>query len=456
MNSHDEADQPAGSPIHGSSLLSTVPGAERTRSRPCTLSRSRLASAHPDPAAAETPENPNDLVLSGPAGRSIFPLRRRFRPLRHAPTPSISVADFLERIAEAEARSRDLEMQLSDPAVGKEQGAIEKLGKRLGSLRPLIEVGARYKAAMGELDDAKAMLEDDDPDMQELARDDLARLEVLVPELETELRVLLTPKDPNDEKNAIFEIRAGTGGDEAALFAAVLFRMYTRYAEDLGWRIDVLSSSETDGGGFKEVIASITGTDVFSRFKYEKGVHRVQRVPSTESQGRIHTSTVTVAVMPEAEEVDIDIKNEELRIDVMRAGGPGGQSVNTTDSAVRITHLPSGLVVQCQDEKSQHKNKAKAMTVLRSRLYDQEQDRLNAARSSERRAQVGTGERSEKIRTYNFPQTRVTDHRAGVTLHKLDQVLAGEMGELLDAVHAQIAAAKEGELEAGAGLGASS
>jgi len=366
------------------------------------------------------------------------------------------VADFLERIAEAEARSRDLEMQLSDPAVGKEQGAIEKLGKRLGSLRPLIEVGARYKAAMGELDDAKVMLEDDDPDMQELARDDLARLEVLVPELETELRVLLTPKDPNDEKNAIFEIRAGTGGDEAALFAAVLFRMYTRYAEDLGWRIDVLSSSETDGGGFKEVIASITGTDVFSRFKYEKGVHRVQRVPSTESQGRIHTSTVTVAVMPEAEDVDIDIKNEELRIDVMRAGGPGGQSVNTTDSAVRITHLPSGLVVQCQDEKSQHKNKAKAMTVLRSRLYDQEQDRLNAARSSERRAQVGTGERSEKIRTYNFPQTRVTDHRAGVTLHKLDQVLAGEMGELLDAVHAQIAAAKEGELEAGAGLGASS
>ena len=366
------------------------------------------------------------------------------------------MADFLERIAEAEARSRDLEMQLSDPDVGKEQGAIEKLGKRLGSLRPLIEVGERYKTAKSELEDAQAMLEDDDPDMQELARDDLARLEVLIPELETELRVLLTPKDPNDEKNAIFEIRAGTGGDEAALFAADLFRMYSRYAETLGWRIDVLSSSETDGGGFKEVIASITGTDVFSRFKYEKGVHRVQRVPATESQGRIHTSTVTVAVMPEAEEVDIDIKNEELRIDVMRAGGPGGQSVNTTDSAVRITHLPSGLVVQCQDEKSQHKNKAKAMTVLRSRLYDLEQDRLNAERSSERRSQVGTGERSEKIRTYNFPQTRVTDHRAGVTLHKLDQVMAGELGELLDAVHAQIAAAKEGELEAAAGLGASS
>ena len=357
--------------------------------------------------------------------------------------------DFLERIAEAEARSRDLETQLSDPDVGKQPGAIEKIGKRLGALRPLIETGEKYKAAVAELADAKAMLEDDDPEMQELARDDLARLESLVPELEGELRVLLTPKDPNDEKNAIFEIRAGTGGDEAALFAADLFRMYTRYAEELGWRIDILSSSESAQGGLKEIIASISGTDVFSRFKYEKGVHRVQRVPATESQGRIHTSTVTVAVMPEAEEVDVEIKNEDLRIDVMRAGGPGGQSVNTTDSAVRITHLPTGLIVQCQDEKSQHKNKAKAMTVLRSRLYDAEQERLAAERSSERRSQVGTGERSEKIRTYNFPQSRVTDHRAGVTLHKLDQVMAGEMEELLNAVHSNIAAAKEGEVAPG-------
>ena len=364
------------------------------------------------------------------------------------------MADFLERIAEAAARSRDLETQLSDPKVGKEPGAIEKLGKRLGALRPLLEVGERYRSALAERDDATAMLEDEDPEMQELARDDLERLEEAIPELEAELRVLLTPKDPNDEKNAIFEIRAGTGGDEAALFAADLFRMYIRYAESLGWRVDTLSASETDGGGFKEVIASISGTDVFSRFKYEKGVHRVQRVPTTESQGRIHTSTVTVAVMPEAEEVDVEIKNEELRIDVMRAGGPGGQSVNTTDSAVRITHLPSGLVVQCQDEKSQHKNKAKAMTVLRSRLYDLEQERVNAERSSERRSQVGTGERSEKIRTYNFPQSRVTDHRAGVTLHKLDQVMAGELRELLDAVHAQIVAAREGE-QPTAGAGAS-
>lgn len=354
------------------------------------------------------------------------------------------MADFLERIAEAEARSRDLEIQLSDPEVGKEQGAIEKLGRRLGGLRPLLEVGGRYKAAVEELADSKSMLEDEDPEMAEMARSEIGPLEQKITELETELRILLTPKDPNDEKDAIFEIRAGTGGDEAALFAGDLFRMYSRYAESLGWKIGMLSLSESDGGGVKEVIASVSGTDVFSRLKYEKGVHRVQRVPTTESQGRIHTSTVTVAVMPEAEEVDIDIKNEDLRIDVMRAGGPGGQSVNTTDSAVRITHLPTGLVVQCQDEKSQHKNKAKAMTVLRSRLYDQELERANSARASERRSQVGTGERSEKIRTYNFPQSRVTDHRAGVTLHKLDQILAGEMDELLDGVHKAILAAEEG------------
>jgi len=358
------------------------------------------------------------------------------------------VADFLERIAEAEAKIRDLELQLSDPEVGKQPGAIEKLGRRLGGLRPLLDVGERYRAAVEELEDSKSILEDEDAEMAELARGEIERLEEEIPRLEAELRILLTPKDPNDEKNAIFEIRAGTGGDEAALFAADLFRMYARYAESRKWKIDTLSSSETDGGGFKEVIASISGTDVFSRFKYEKGVHRVQRVPTTESQGRIHTSTVTVAVMPEAENVDIDIKNEDLRIDVMRAGGPGGQSVNTTDSAVRITHLPSGLVVQCQDEKSQHKNKAKAMTVLRSRLFDLEQERANAARASERRSQVGSGERSEKIRTYNFPQSRVTDHRAGVTLHKLDAVIAGEMDELLDAVHSKIAAALEGEVEA--------
>ena len=355
------------------------------------------------------------------------------------------MADFLERIDEAEARSRDLEMQLSDPDVGKEPRAIEKLGRRLGALRPLLETGLRYRAAMSELEDSKAMLADDDAEMAVLARSEVERLEPAVAALEAELRVLLTPKDPNDEKNAIFEIRAGTGGDEAALFAASLFRMYVRYAEARSWKVETMSVSETDGGGFKEIIASISGEDVFSRLKYEKGVHRVQRVPTTESQGRIHTSTVTVAVMPEAEDVELDISNEDLRIDVMRAGGPGGQSVNTTDSAVRITHLPSGLVVQCQDQKSQHKNKAKAMTVLRSRLLDLEEGRANAERASERRAQVGTGERSEKIRTYNFPQSRVTDHRAGVTLHRLDGLMAGEMDELLDAVHSSLAEIVEGQ-----------
>ena len=419
-------------------------GSKDARPSACTPPPPRLASVRREPGPPELREKQRD-----------FPSRPRECPVpgdpqraASSPTQSEPVADFLERIAEASARSRDLETRLSDPEVGKEPGAIEKLGKRLGALRPLLEVGERYRAAIAELEDSRAMLEDDDPEMRELARAEIERLEEAIPAFELELRVLLTPKDPNDEKNAIFEIRAGTGGDEAALFAADLFRMYSRYAEARKWKIETMSVSETDGGGFKEIIASISGTDVFSRFKYEKGVHRVQRVPTTESQGRIHTSTVTVAVMPEAEEVDIDIKNEDLRVDVMRAGGPGGQSVNTTDSAVRITHLPSGLVVQCQDEKSQHKNKAKAMTVLRTRLLDLESERANAERASERRSQVGTGERSEKIRTYNFPQSRITDHRAGVTLHKLDAVMAGEMDELLDAVHAQIAAAKEGELAA--------
>ena len=271
---------------------------------------------------------------------------------------------------------------------------------------------------------------------------------------EAEVKILLLPKDPNDDRSVILEIRAGTGGDEAALFVADLFRMYLRYAEARGWRTDILDSNPTGIGGYKEIVCSVDALGAFSRLKFEGGVHRVQRVPQTEASGRIHTSAVTVAVLPEADEVDVAIAEKELRIDVFRASGPGGQSVNTTDSAVRITHLPTGIVVTCQDEKSQHKNKAKAMTVLRSRLYDLEQERVNAERSSERRSQVGTGERSEKIRTYNFPQSRVTDHRAGVTLHKLDQVMAGELGELLDAVHAQIVAAKEGERSA-SGAGAS-
>jgi peptide chain release factor 1 len=287
------------------------------------------------------------------------------------------------------------------------------------------------------------MLDDPDAEVVELAREETAELEARLVDLEGELATLLMPRDPNDGKNVLVEIRAGTGGDEAALFAADLFRMYSRFAELVGWKVERLSSSETPGGGFKEIIALVDGEDVWSRLKFERGVHRVQRVPSTEAQGRIHTSTVTVAVMPEAEEVDIDISPGDLRIDVMRASGPGGQSVNTTDSAVRITHLPTGVVVQCQDEKSQHKNKAKAMTVLRSRLLEFEQQKVADERASERRAQVGTGERSEKIRTYNFPQSRVTDHRAGVTLHKLGAIMEGNLAELLDTVKTQITAQQE-------------
>ena len=348
--------------------------------------------------------------------------------------------NYLERIFKAEERSRALEGELADPEVARQRGKFQKLAKELGMLRPLVEVGAQYRSTLDRIADSSALVEDEDAELAELARGDLEALRVECSALEDRLLDLLTPKDPNDAKNAIFEIRAGTGGEEAALFAADLFRMYSRYAESRGWKIEPLSSSETGNGGFKEAIAMIAGRDVFSPFKYERGVHRVQRVPATESQGRIHTSTVTVAVMPEAEEVDIDIDPNELRIDVMRAGGPGGQSVNTTDSAVRITHIPTGLVVQCQDEKSQHKNKAKAMKVLRSRLLELEQERAAQERSEARRSQVGTGERSEKIRTYNFPQSRITDHRAGVTLHKLDDALEGNLDELLDAVSSFMAA----------------
>ena len=342
--------------------------------------------------------------------------------------------DFLERIAEAEARSRDLETQLSDPDVGKEPGAIEKPGRRLGALRPLLETGAKYRAAVAELADAKVMLEDDDPEMRELARDDLDRLEEEVPELEKQLRVLLTPKDPNDEKNAIFEIRAGTGGDEAALFASDLLRMYTRYAERQGWAVDMVSVSEGNVGGVKEAAFKVHGAESFGRLRYESGVHRVQRVPATEAQGRIHTSAATVAVLPEAEDVDVRIEEKDLKVDVFRSSGPGGQSVNTTDSAVRVTHLPTGLVVQCQDQKSQLQNKLRALEVLRARLLDRMIAEQEAERARERRAMVGTGDRSAKIRTYNFPQNRVTDHRINLTLHRLDEILDGELDEIVEAL----------------------
>ncbi len=353
------------------------------------------------------------------------------------------MSKYLERIAEAEERGREIEGQLSDPETASQPGRFKELAVDLANLRPVIEVGRRYRDVVSELAEANQMSGDADPDLAEMARGEAESLTEELADLDQRLFEIFIPKDPRDAKNAIFEIRAGTGGDEAALFAGDLFRMYARYAEHLGWRVDMLSSSETPGGGFKEVIAMIDGRDVFSRFKYERGVHRVQRVPATEAQGRIHTSTVTVAVMPEAEEVDVEVDPQDLRIDVMRAGGPGGQSVNTTDSAVRITHLPSGLVVQCQDEKSQHKNKAKAMKVLCSRLLDLETERVNSERASERKEQVGSGERSEKIRTYNFPQNRITDHRASVTLHKLDGVLEGDLDELLDGVRGAMLAKVE-------------
>jgi peptide chain release factor 1 len=350
------------------------------------------------------------------------------------------MADLLDKIAVFEDRAAQLEAKLADPAVASSPSEYAAIAKELARVRPASETAARYRRLLADLKEGRHMRSDPDPEVRELAEAEVAELEAQREALEGEVRALLVPGDPNDEKNVILEIRAGTGGDEAALFADDLFRMYCRYAEKQGWKVEELSRSATDGGGVKEVIATISGDRIFSRLKYERGVHRVQRVPATESQGRIHTSTVTVAVLPEAEEVDIRIDPKDLRVDVYRASGPGGQSVNTTDSAVRITHIPTDTVVQCQDEKSQHKNKARAMKILRSRVLEREVERRADERSSERRAQVGTGERSEKIRTYNFPQSRVTDHRAGVTLHQLEAIVGGDLDEMLDSVHGQMAA----------------
>jgi peptide chain release factor 1 len=352
------------------------------------------------------------------------------------------MSDLLDKVSIFETKAGQLEEKLADPAIASSPAEYASVAKELSRVRPLAEAGARYRQLLTAIAEAKAMLEDDDGEVRELAEAELADLEEQHVEMEREVRLLLVPKDPNEEKNAILEVRAGTGGDEAALFAADLFRMYCRYAETRGWKVEPLSISHTDGGGIREVIVNIEGKEAFGRLRYECGVHRVQRVPSTESQGRIHTSTVTVAVLPEAKEIDIEIDPNELRVDRFRSSGPGGQSVNTTDSAIRITHLPTGLVVQCQDEKSQHKNKAKAFTVLRSRLYDMELQRETDERAGERRAQVGTGERSEKIRTYNFPQTRVTDHRAGITLHRLATIMEGDLDELLDGVRSKFTEAE--------------
>ena len=355
------------------------------------------------------------------------------------------MSDLLDNLRVFDERAAQIEEKLADPTVARSPGQYAPLAKELAGLRPIVDAGARYGRTLTEIEDARGMLGDPDPEVSELAQAELSELGERRTQLEREIRLLLVPRDPNDERNVILEIRASTGGDEASLFAADLFRMYSRYAEKQGWKVEPLSLSETAAGGLKEVVANISGKRVYSRLKYERGVHRVQRVPATEAQGRIHTSTVTVAVLPEAEEVDVSVAPKDLRIDVFRASGPGGQSVNTTDSAVRITHIPSGLVVQCQDEKSQHKNKARAMKILRSRLLEHEQARLDDERASARRAQVGSGERSEKIRTYNFPQSRVTDHRAGVTLHRLEGVMEGELDEVLDAVHVHMAALAEQE-----------
>jgi peptide chain release factor 1 len=342
---------------------------------------------------------------------------------------------MFQRIKDIENRYGELERLLSDPAVIANRAEYQKLSKEHADLTPLIETFRDYEKTGRQLDEAQQMLREGDEELRELAKEEIPTLKTKVEELEKRLTILLLPKDPNDEKNVILEIRAGTGGDEAGLFAADLFRMYARFAEMSGWRVEALSSSAASGmGGFKEVIALVEGRGAYSRLKYESGVHRVQRIPVTEAQGRIHTSAVTVAVLPEAEEVEVQIDPNDIRVDVFRSGGHGGQSVNTTDSAVRVTHLPTGLVVSCQDEKSQIKNKAKALKVLRARLLDKMQAESDAQMSEARRKQVGSGDRSERIRTYNFPQGRVTDHRIGLTLYNLQAILDGDLQPVIDAL----------------------
>jgi peptide chain release factor 1 len=344
---------------------------------------------------------------------------------------------MLERLKELEQRYEELERLVSDPTVIANTREFAKLAKERSQLDDIVTCYRERGRVEHEIAEHRELLRDKDADLRELARAELPALEERLVGLEATLKQLLLPRDPNDERNVVLEIRAGTGGEEAGLFAAELYRMYSRYAERRSWRIEVLSSSPTGLGGFKEMIALVQGKGAFSRLKFEGGVHRVQRVPATEAQGRIHTSAVTVAVLPEAEDVDVALDDKELRIDVFRSSGPGGQSVNTTDSAVRVTHLPTGLVVSCQDEKSQHKNKAKALKILRARLLDRARHEQQAAISANRKAMVGSGDRSEKIRTYNFPQNRVTDHRVNVTLHQLERVLDGDVDAIIDALVAQ-------------------
>ena len=350
---------------------------------------------------------------------------------------------MFERLFQIEARYQELNEALSSPDIIGDSLKFQKAAKAHSEIAPMVEKYREYKDLTKGIAESKAMLADEkDPEMRAYAQEELTKLEARVGQVEDELKVLLLPKDPNDEKDVILEIRAGTGGDEATLFAAEMFRMYTRYAETQGWKVEVLSTSGSSVGGLKEVIAIIEGQRVFSRLKYESGVHRVQRVPATEQQGRVHTSAVTVAVLPEAEDVDVKIEAKDLRIDTFCSSGPGGQSVNTTYSAVRITHIPTNTVVSCQDEKSQIKNREKGMRVLRSRLYEMEMQKQQDALAKERKAMVGSGDRSEKIRTYNFPQNRVTDHRIGLTIHQLEQVMDGKLQPLIEGLMSHYEAEK--------------
>ncbi|PLX81585.1 MAG: peptide chain release factor 1 [Desulfuromonas sp.] len=341
---------------------------------------------------------------------------------------------MFNKLEEVEDRFREVEGLLSDPGVVSDQARFRSLTKEHAELSEVVATFSRYKRVKADLEGNRELLKDNEPEMREIAKEEIPGFEAQLQELEEELKLLLLPKDPNDGKNIILEIRAGTGGEEASLFSADLFRMYSRYAERQGWKVEMLSLSESDSGGFKEVIAEVSGDRVYSRLKFESGTHRVQRVPETEAQGRIHTSACTVAVLPEAEDVDIDINPSDLRIDLFRASGAGGQHVNKTESAVRITHVPTGVVVSCQDEKSQHKNKARALKVLKSRLYDQLLAEQQSEQAADRKSQVGSGDRSERIRTYNFPQGRCTDHRIGLTLYKLDQIMQGDIDEVIDAL----------------------